>query len=92
MRSQSSAATVVGIALLGLFFIACLALAPLTVGFSLIPGLPALLLAIWLGRHEPAEYPDISLGGAIALTLAVLAMLWVFVALWRDTDIYGRPL
>ena len=54
--------------------------------------MPALLLAIWLGRHDPAELPDNSVGGAIALTLAVLAMLWVFVALLRDTDIFGRPL
>jgi hypothetical protein len=66
--------------------------APFTIGFSLIPGIPALLLAIWLGRHDPAELADNSVGGAIALTLAVLAMVWVFVALLRDTDIYGRPL
>ena len=81
-----------GIALFGLFFLACLALAPLTIGSSLVPGIPALLLAIWLGRHDPADSPAISWVGVIALAFAVLAMLWVFLALWRDTDIYGRPL
>lgn len=83
---------VFGIALSGLFFLACLALAPLTTGLSLIPGIPALLLAVWLGRHDPAESPDLSRPDAIVLAIAVLAILWVFLALWRDTDIYGRPL
>jgi hypothetical protein len=83
---------VFGIVLFGLFFLACLAIAPLTLGFSLIPGLPGLLLAIWLGRHDPADSPDISWPGAIALGFAVLAMLWVFLTLSRETDIYGRPL
>lgn len=71
-----------------MLLLACLALTPLTI-FSLIPGLPALLLAIWLGRHDPADSPDISWPGAIVLAVAVLGMLWVFLALWGDTDIYG---
>jgi hypothetical protein len=83
---------VFGIALFALFFVACLALAPLTIGFSRIPGSPALVLAVWLGRHDPADLPDISRRGAVALAIAVLAMLWVLFALWRGTDIYGRPL
>lgn len=89
---MSEAPRLFGVALLGLFFLACLVIAPITLGFSLILGVPALLLAIWLGRHDPAELPDTSRGGAIALAIAVLAMLWLFLALWRDTDIFGRPL
>lgn len=88
---MSGALRVFGVALFGAFALACLALAPVTFGFTLVPGIPALLLAVWLARNDPADAPDIGWPGVVALLLAVAAMAWVFLSLWRDTDISGRP-
>lgn len=81
-----------GIALFGLFHLACLALAPLTIGLARSP---AFRYSSWRSGSDVTIPPRRRTphGPASSCSRSPwFALLWVFLALWRDTDLFGRAL
>lgn len=79
-----------GVALGGATSLVGLALAPASGGLTLVLGVPAAFLTASLLGRDPAERSDLTRGAAVALTLGVLVVVWVFVCLLRDTTVLGR--